>query len=64
MEDTPNEDDPNTNLQITENFFFVSEYVVHIDSTNKKIDNIVAGEPTTTKAYESNLNNINHSIFR
>ena len=61
MEDILNEDDPNpnTNLQLTENFFFLSEYVVHID-TIKKVDKIVAGEPATTKACESYLNNINH----
>ena len=35
MEDTPDEDDPNTSSQLEEKFFIRSEYVIHIDSTNK-----------------------------
>ena len=40
MDKNPNEDNPNTNPQLTEKFFFRSEYLYHIDSTNKKLQNI------------------------
>ena len=46
MEDILNEDDPNpnTNLQLTENFFFLSEYVVHIDTIKKSIRLLLANQ--------------------
>ena len=40
MKDSPNDDDPNTHPQQTESFFKKSEYIFHLDSTNKKLDNI------------------------
>ena len=41
MEDTPNEDDPKTNPQLTGKVFIRSENKCHLDSTNKKFDNII-----------------------
>ena len=36
MEDTPHEDDPNTTTLVKDDFFNKSEYISHLDSTNKK----------------------------
>ena len=52
MKNTPHEDDPNTNPQLTEFFFIGSEYIFHLDSTNRKFGNIIARALTNTKAYE------------
>ena len=60
MEDTPDEEHPNTKPQLANKFFIQSEYVFHIDSTNKKLDNIKATALKNTKAYESYFNKLNH----
>ena len=59
MEDTPHEEDPNTNLQVFENFFIGSEYIFHLDSTTKTFENII---PRTNKhqAYEPFFSKLSH----
>ena len=37
MEDSPYDDDPNINPQLTEKFFINLDYIFHLDSTKKKI---------------------------
>ena len=64
MEDYTNEDDPNTNPQVTKNFFIRTEYVFHLNSTNKKFDKFIAIALTNTKAYESYVNKINHFALK
>ena len=38
IEDTPHEDNPITNPQLTEKFFIRSKYIFHLDSTDTKFD--------------------------
>ena len=57
MKDTPNEKDLKTSPQLTE-IFLKSEYVFHIDSTNKNFDIIIATALTNTKAYELYFNKL------
>ena len=62
MEDNPNEDDPITNPQLTENFFTGYESIIHLVSTNKKFNNIFARALTNTKAYESYVNKFKYFL--
>ena len=56
----PHEDNPNTNPQLTEKLVTKSEYIFHLDNTNKKFDKIIACALTITKAYEPFFNKFNH----
>ena len=58
MENTPNEYDPNTNPQLTEKLFIRSEYVFHMESTNKKIDKII------TTALKKIPKHTNHTLTK
>ena len=60
MEHTPHEDNPSTNPQIKEKNFNEKEHIFHLDSTNKKVDNIIACALTNSGAYEPFFKNFNH----
>ena len=57
MEDSPYDDDPNINPQLTEKFFINSKYFLQLDSTNKKFDHIIDLALTSTKAYKTFFTN-------
>ena len=65
MEDTSNEDDPNTSPQLKETFLFKFEYIFHLDSTYKKLitQSLVHKQtPKHTNHFSMNLT-FSHSQF-
>ena len=60
MENSPYDDDPNINPQLTEKFFIKSVYFFHLDSTIKKIYRIIDHALTNTEACEPFFNKFNH----
>ena len=53
------DDDPNINSQLTEKFLIKSQYIFHLDGTNKKLDHIIDHALTNTEAYEPFFNKFN-----
>ena len=60
MEDSPKDGDPNINPELTEKNFIKSEYIFHLDNTNKKFDHIIDHAVKNTKAYKPFFHKFNH----